>query len=160
MTEDLLESSQWRPLRILLSAMDSEIASLYDDEGIEGVRTRFVGPLIRLSTHGPLTIQELASRMQVTHSAMSQTATAMRKAGLVEDAGNSDRRTRRIQLTDHGREMMPFLKAEWRATEAALRELEAELPYALSQVVRDIEQALAARGFKRRILAHLDKPRR
>lgn len=160
MTEDLLESSHWRPLRILLNAMDSQIVSLYDDEGIEGVRTRFVGPLIRLSLHGPMTIQELAARVQVTHSAMSQTASAMRKAGLVEDADNSDRRTRRIQLTEHGRDLMPFLKAEWRATEAAIRELEAEIPYPLSQVVRDIEEALAKRGFKQRLLAHLDKPGR
>lgn len=41
------------------------------------------------------------------------------------------------------------------ATEAASAELEAELPYPLSQVVRDMEEALARRSFHDRIAARL-----
>lgn len=148
---DLLESSRWRPLRVLLEAMDQDIASLYDDAGITGLRPRFVGPLIQLARRGPMTIQELATAVEVTHSAMSQTAGAMRKAGLVDDADNPDGRTRRIQLSERGREVLPFLEAEWRATEATVRDLEAELPYPLSRVVADIQAALAQRSFKQRL---------
>ena len=45
-TDDLLDSSRWRPLRLLLDSMDQQIASVYDDAGVAGMRTRFVGPLI------------------------------------------------------------------------------------------------------------------
>ena len=64
--------------------MAQDIASLYTHAGITGMRTRFVGPLIQLSRREPMTIQELATSVEVTHSAMSQTAAAMRRAGLVE----------------------------------------------------------------------------
>jgi len=43
------------------------------------------------------------------------------------------------------------LSAEWRATEAALSELEAELPYPLSRVVDDIEAGLDQRTFYERV---------
>lgn len=152
---DLLDSSRWRPLWRLLDAMDKDIASLYDDAGIRGMRTRFVGPLIRLSRRDAMTIQELATSVQVTHSAMSQTVAAMRQAGLVESAAGGDRRTRRIRLTDKGRQVLPFLEAEWRATEATLRDLEDEIPYPLSRAVDDINAALAERPFRQRLLENL-----
>jgi DNA-binding MarR family transcriptional regulator len=157
MIDDLLESSIWRPLRLLQEALDNDIAALYDEAGIAGVRTRFVGPLIRLGRHESMTIQELATAMQVTHSAMSQTAAAMRAAGLAEPAGGGDGRTRRVRLTERGRELLPFLEAEWRATEATVRELEAEIAYPLSRVVEDIEAVLAIRPFRDRLRDNLAK---
>ena len=153
---DLLDSSHWGPVWALLHGMDREIAALYAEAGIGDVRTRFVGPMIQLSRHEPQTIQELADRITVTHSAMSQTVAAMRRAGLVDDAPNVDGRTRRIRLSDRGRELVPFLAAEWRATEAAVRELDAELPYALSTVVDDIRRALERRSFRDRLRAHFE----
>lgn len=153
--EDLLESSLWRPVFRLLNDMDRDITSLYDEAGISGVRTRFVRPLIVLDTDGPLTIQELAKRVEVTHSAMSQTVSAMRKAALVEDAPGEDARTRRVKPSRKARKMMPFLKAEWRATESALGELERELPYPLTRVVEDIREALSRKPFRDRLHEHL-----
>jgi hypothetical protein len=50
----------------------------------------------------------------------------------------------------------PFLEAEWRATEQAVAELEAEISYPLSQVVQVLEAALARRSFHDRIVQHLD----
>lgn len=159
MSDDLLDSSHWRPLRLLLDAMDQEIAALYEQAGITGVRPRFVGPLIQLSRHEPMTIQALATSVEVTHSAMSQTAAAMRRAGLVEDAENPDGRTRRIRLSAHGREVLPFLMAEWRATEATVRELDAEIPYPLHRVVDDLRAALATRPFRQRLEQNLARAR-
>lgn len=147
--------SLWRPLHQLLGALDRDIAALYERAGIDGMRTRFVGPLIQLARHGPLTIQQLADSVETTHSAMSQTAAAMRQAGLVEAAADTDGRTRRVQLTYRARELVPLLEAEWAATEAALAELEAELPYPMRQVVGDIQAALARRPFPQRLRDHL-----
>lgn len=156
---DLLDSSHWRPLFQLLDELDRDIAALYDEAGISGVRTRFVGPLIKLGRHGPMTIQALATAVEVSHSAMSQTAAAMRQAGLVESAEGGDRRTRRIQLSERGRELLPFLQAEWRATEASVRELDADIPYPLSTVVDDIRAALRRRPFRQRLADNLAKAR-
>ena len=151
---DLLDSSHWGPVWAVLHGMDREIAALYTEAGLGDVRTRFVGPMIQLSRHEPMTIQQLADRISVTHSAMSQTVAAMRRAGFVEDAENVDGRTRRIRLSDRGRELVPFLAAEWRATETTVRELDAELPYPLTRVVEDIKRALERRPFADRLRAN------
>src|SRR6516225_7057067 len=47
------------------------------------------------------------------------------------------------------------LAAEWRATEATLAEIEAEIPYPLSQAVTDIEAALRRKSFHDRIAEKL-----
>lgn len=154
-TSDPTDQSRWRPLRVLLTAMDDDIARLYDERGIVGIRPRFAMPLIRLGRRGPMTISELSDALHVTHSAMSQTVSALRRAGLVDSAPGADARTRQVALTEQGGAVVPFLEAEWRATEQAVGELEAEIPYALSHVVRDIEAALARRSFHDRIAAQL-----
>ena len=152
---DLLDSSYYGPLFRLLADMDADIAGLYAEAGIEGVRTRFVGPMIELGRGGPLSIKEIAERRKVSHSAMSQTVAAMRKAGLVEPADDSDGRKRRVQLTARSRELLPFLQAEWRATEATVLALDAELPYPIMRAVADIQAALSARPFAQRLRDHL-----
>jgi DNA-binding MarR family transcriptional regulator len=152
---DLLDSSYYGPLFRLLADMDNDIAGLYAEPRFEGIRTRFVGPLIDLGRRGPLTIRELADARKVTHSAMSQTATAMRKAGFVEPAEGADGRTRKVQLTGRSRDLVPFLEAEWRATEKTVRDLDAELAYPLMKAVADVREALAARSFAQRLRDNL-----
>jgi DNA-binding MarR family transcriptional regulator len=148
---DLLDSNHWSDLHALLAELDRDIGALYTEAGIEGMRSRFVGPLIALHRFGPMTIRELAARRGVSHSAMSQTAAAMVKAGLVAGASGADARTRPVDLTTRSREIMPFLVAEWRATEAAVRQLDAELPYSLTRVTEDLRARLAARSFADRL---------
>jgi DNA-binding MarR family transcriptional regulator len=157
--DDLLESNHWQPVWRLLQAFDREIAALYEEAGITGMRTRFVGPLIRLGRRGSMTIRQLATAIEVTHSAMSQTVAEMRRAGLVEAAENQDGRTRRVRLTDRARELLPFLEAEWRATEATVRQLDAEIPYPLTRVVADLQAAVTARPFRDRLREHLAEAR-
>jgi DNA-binding MarR family transcriptional regulator len=154
-SEDPTLVSALRPLRLLLNAMEDDIGRLYEERGVAGVRPRFSMTLIKLRHLGPLTIRQLAVQVEVTHSAMSQTVTAMRAAGLVDSATGADARTRTISLTDQGRGLVPFLEAEWRATEAALGELETEIPYPITQVVRDMADALQRRSFHDRIIDQL-----
>ncbi|GLX01878.1 hypothetical protein Misp02_59640 [Microtetraspora sp. NBRC 16547] len=148
---------RWHALHALLADMDSQIESLYTERGIEGVRPRFAYPLIRLAHTGPLTIRELADSLDRSHSAMSQTISAMRREGLVDSEPGPDARTRRITLTDRSRALVPFLEAEWRATEAAVAELDDEVPHPLSAVVTELQRALARRPMRDRILSHLDE---
>lgn len=148
---DPTEQSVWRPLRLLLDAMDADIARLYNEADLGEVRPSFVLELIRLHRYGPMTITELARSVQRTHSAVSQKVAAMRAAGLVRTTVGADARSRRVALTAKARRITAKLAAEWQATEASVLELEAELPYPLTRVVADIEAALARRSWHDRI---------
>ena len=79
----------------------------------------------------------------------------MRAAGLVRTTTGTDARTRKITLTPKARRIVGKLAAEWRATEAAVADIENEIPYPLSQVVTDIEAALRRKSFHDRITEKL-----
>lgn len=149
---DPTEESVWRPLRLLLSAMDDDIARLYAGTNI---KPTFVMELLRLHYRGPMTIRELAESVERTHSALSQKVAAMKAAGLVTTVTGPDARSKRVALTPAAEAVVDRLAAEWRATEAAILELEAELPYPLSRAVADIEAALARKSFHDRIAERL-----
>lgn len=148
----------WQSLHQLLAAMDAEIEQVYIERGIKGVRPRFAYPLIRLAHTGPLTIRELAESLNRSHSAISQTIAAMRKEDLVTSEPGPDARTRRINLTERGRSLVPFLEAEWRATHATVADLDGEIPHAMTAVVEEVRRALEHRSMRERILHHLTEP--
>jgi DNA-binding MarR family transcriptional regulator len=154
-TADPTEVSHWRPLRLLQAAMDADIGRLYAEAQIDGVRPSFVMELIRLHARGPMTITELAASVQRTHSGTSQKVAAMRAAGLVRTTPGTDARSKKVALTAKARRLVGRLAAEWRATEAAVAEIEAEIPYPLSRVTTDIEEALQRKSFHDRIAEKL-----
>jgi DNA-binding MarR family transcriptional regulator len=149
------QQSTWRPLRLLLAAMDADIARVYAEAQITGLTPSMVMELLRLHARGPMTIRELADSVQKTHSATSQKVAAMRAAGLVRTTPGADARTRKITLTAKARRIIGKLAAEWRATEAALADLEDEIPYPVGRVVTDIEAALRRKSFRDRITEKL-----
>ncbi|MFC4114073.1 MarR family winged helix-turn-helix transcriptional regulator [Nonomuraea zeae] len=152
---DPTQESLWRPLRLLQASMDADIARLYSKKRIKGLKPSFVMELLRLHACGPMTITELAESVNRTHSALSQKVAAMREAGWVQTVEGDDARSKKVTLTDNARRIVGRLAAEWRATEAAVAEIEAEIPYPLSRVVTDIEQALARKSFHDRIAEKL-----
>lgn len=157
-TDPTVLPDPWQSLHQLLAAMDAEIEQVYVERGIKGVRPRFAYPLIRLAHAGPLTIRELAESLNRSHSAISQTIAAMRKEDLVTSEPGPDARTRRINLTERGRSLVPFLEAEWRATHATVAELDGEIPYSMTAVVEEVRRALEHRSMRERILRHLTEP--
>ena len=58
--------------------MDADIARIYDEAQIGGIKPSWVMELLRLKPSGPMTITELAASVQLTHSAVSQKVAAMR----------------------------------------------------------------------------------
>jgi DNA-binding MarR family transcriptional regulator len=154
-TVDPSEESRWRPLRLLLGEMDDDIARLYDEAGVAGLKPSYVMDLLRLNARGPMTISELAESVQRTHSGTSQKVAAMRAAGLVRTLPGRDARSKKVALTPKAKRIAARLAAEWRATEASLAELEAEIPYPLSRVVTDIQAALEHKSFHDRIAEKL-----
>jgi DNA-binding MarR family transcriptional regulator len=154
-TEDPTDSSLWRPLFALQAAMDADIARVYAGARIDGLKTSWVMELIKLHLHGPMTLTELATAVARTHSAISQKVAAMRAAGWLRTVEGADARSKSVTLTPKARRAAGRLAAEWRATEAALADLEAEIPYPMSRVVADVEEALRRRSFHDRIVAKL-----
>jgi DNA-binding MarR family transcriptional regulator len=152
---DPSEHSLWRPLRLLQTGMDADIGRVYAEAQVEGLKPSFVLELLRLHARGPMTITELAASVQRTHSAISQKVAAMRAAGLVATIAGTDARSKTVVLTDRARAIAGLLAAEWQATEAAVAELEAEIPYPLSRVVTDLQQALQRKSFHDRIAEKL-----
>jgi DNA-binding MarR family transcriptional regulator len=152
---DPSQLSRWRALRLLQEAMDADVARVYTEAGIDGLKPAWVMELLRLHASGPMTITELAGSVRRTHSAVSQKVAAMRTAGWVATTPGADARSKRVALTPKATRVIGRLAAEWRATEAAIGEIEAEIPYPLSRVVTDIEGALRRKSFHDRIAGKL-----
>lgn len=157
-TPDPTESSRWRPLHHLIRSMDNEIARIYSERGVTGLTSRQVKPIVRLHRLGPMTIGELASTLDVTHSAASQTVSALSRSGYVRIKPGPDARTRSVMLTPKGRELVPLLEAEWKATEAAIAELEGEVAHDMGRIALDFRAALEKESFHDRISKHLGAP--
>src|SRR3984893_5427542 len=153
--DDPPEVSRWRPVFRLLSDMDDAIARVYADNGIEDLKPTWVLEIVRLHTRGPMTIAELARSAGRTHSALSQKVAAMRAAGWLATSPGHDARSKKVTLTPKAGRVAALLAAEWRATEAAIAELEAGLPYPPTRVAEDIRSALAAKSFHARITEQL-----
>ena len=154
--QDLLDSSYYRPLFKLLHALDQEIEKLYTSRG-KSVRSRSVGPLISLSRFGPMSVKDLAIDREVSHSAMSQTVTALTREGLVRVDPGEDARTRIVSLTPAGEEIAPLVRAEWRSTESVLRALDDETAQPIMRAVKAINAALAERPFDERLEEALEQ---
>lgn len=152
---DPSEQGYWRPLTQLQRSMEAEISKVYAEAGIEGLKPSWVMELLRLYARGPMTLTELADSVQRTHSAISQKVAGMRAVGLVKTTAGADARSKQVTLTAKARRIIGLLAAEWRATEAAAAEIDAELSYPLSRFIADMEAALARTSFHDRIMRHL-----
>ncbi|HEY1627564.1 MAG TPA: MarR family transcriptional regulator [Streptosporangiaceae bacterium] len=155
MSDDPTLDSYWRPLRLMQQEMDDEIARVYAEARIAGLKTNWVMELLRLHYSGPMTITELAESVERTHSAMSQKVTAMRAAGWVRTTTGTDARSKKVTLTAKATAIIDRLAAEWRATEAAIREIEAELPFSVADYVTAVEKARRRKSFHDRIAEKL-----
>jgi DNA-binding MarR family transcriptional regulator len=152
---DPTEQSRWRPVFRVLSGIDDEIARVYAENGIPDLKPTWAMEIIRLHVRGPMTIADLARSVERTHSAMSQKVAAMRAAGWLETSPGPDARSKKVTLTPKAERIAAKLAAEWRATEASITELEAEIPSPLTRVADDIAAALARKSFHDRITEKL-----
>ncbi|SCL72870.1 MarR family protein [Micromonospora citrea] len=138
-------------LRHVLDVLDGDVAAVYAERGLADYRPRFSPPLRALVADGPLPIRDLARRVGVTHSAASQTVAQMARAGLVELTPGTDARQRVVHLSDRARQLLPVIEAEWAATTAAMRELDAELPVPLADLLHEVLAAVRRRPMRQRI---------
>ncbi|WP_237304968.1 MarR family winged helix-turn-helix transcriptional regulator [Streptomyces qaidamensis] len=141
-------------LRHVLELLDGDVAAVYEEQGMAEYRPRF-SPVVRaLVAQGPLSVRDLAEAIGVTHSAASQTAAQMARAGLVTHTPDPlDARRRLVALTAEARSLLPRIEAEWEATAAAMAELDAELSMPLGELLAEVAQAVGRRPFRERVAA-------
>jgi DNA-binding MarR family transcriptional regulator len=138
-------------LRHLLDLLDGDVAQVYADLGLADYRPRF-SPVVRaIVTLGPSSIRDIARVIGVTHSAASQTVAQMSRCGLVALEPGDDGRQRIVRLTDRARSLQPVIDAEWAATEAAVADLDAELPVPLGEMLAAVLRAVERRPMRARI---------
>lgn len=138
-------------MRHVHELMDNAIADVYAGVGLPEYRPRY-SPVVRtLVEQGPMAIRDLAKAIGVTHSAASQTVIQMRRDGFVTMEKGADARHRIAHLTDKSRAALPLIEAEWQATARAMRELDAELPVPLEEMLGAMLRALGRRDFRARI---------
>ena len=137
-------------MRHLLDMLERDVAAVYTDFGVAGIKPRFA-PYLRILEAGPMSIRDLAGTVGVTHSAASQTVADMRRRELVAVAAGDDARTRLVTLTGDGERLLPLVHREWSATVAAAATLDADLEYPLGRLVEEAIAALERRSMRDRI---------
>ena len=142
-------------LRHLLELLDADVTAVEEELGLTGFRPRYAPFLRTLATLGPSSIRDLARTVEVTHSAASQTIAQMGRQGLVSVSPGTDARQRIVDLTPKALALLPKLERAWQAAEAAGRELDAELPHPLSEVVIAATEALRHTPLRARIRRYL-----
>lgn len=137
-------------LRTLIELLDGDVERAYEAAGLAW-RPRYT-PIIRVLLCEPeASIRTISRSIGISHSGVSQTVSQMLRAGLVELKPGSDRRERIVVLTCEARAMVPALQRQWRATNAAADQLDAELSTPLSTIVAEAIDALVVRSFGERI---------
>lgn len=142
-------------LRHLTELTDGEVEQLYVREGLN-YRPRYT-PIVRALIAGPLLIKDIAAQAGVSHSAVSQTVTQMKREGWVQSTNGSDARQRFISLTPYAQEMLPKLQSIWAATNAASVAIEAEMTVPLYQALEEAIAALERQSLQRRIAALVER---
>ena len=137
-------------LRRLIELLDRDVEAAYKAAGLTW-RPRYTPILRALMAEGEASIRSISLRIGITHSAVSQTVSQMARDGMVEMRSGSDARERIVALTSKAEAMIPALRRQWAATNAAANELDAELSAPLSKVAAEAIEALTQRAFRDRI---------
>lgn len=149
-TMDLQHATLGTLLRALLDQLDPAVEQAYRDLKLD-YRPRYTPVLRTLMAQGPCRIKDLALACGLSHSALSQTVSAMVRDGWLHAAIGEDSRERILQLSPRALQALPALQAQWQATARAARSLDADLGQSLEQVLRDALQALEQRPFAQRL---------
>lgn len=116
-----------------------EIGLIYQELGIEFEPSWF--PVFYLLQEGgPIAMTDMAARLDVSHSAISQMVSSLRKKGLValvEDG--EDGRKKKVSLTKAGKNLLHKVKPVWTSMDLAMQTLWEDKAY-LKQFLAALDQ--------------------
>jgi DNA-binding MarR family transcriptional regulator len=141
-------------LRRLSESIDEDAARVYADLGID-FQQRWVGLLEQLAERGPQSVGELAIALGIRHSSVSQTRRSLEEARLVaSEADPEDARSRRLQLSTRGKQLVRRLQPLWKVLNDASQELDAESGHVIEALDR-LDSALAKQSLYERVRRRL-----
>jgi len=104
-----------------------------------------------LADHGPLSVGETANALGLTHAAVSQHASALKKRGVVSSSKDErDERRNVLSLSEEGRALLPVLRPVWEDIEEAAQELVDFAGIDILAALDGIEDALAVESLSER----------
>lgn len=137
-------------LRALLDRLDPAVERTYEALPLP-YRPRFTPVVQALLRQPSCRIKDVADACGLSHSAMSQTVSAMVRAGWLRTEAGIDGRERRLSLTDEAHALVPQLQQRWACTAHAARTLDDELAVSLERALREALAALQRRPFDARL---------
>jgi DNA-binding MarR family transcriptional regulator len=137
-------------LRRLSESIDEDASRIYADFGIE-FQQRWVGVLEELSKRGPCSVGELAQMLGIRHASVSQTRRSLEESRLVQSTADpGDARSRRLSLTERGRQFVRQLEPVWNLLNATSVELDEEAGHVIAALDR-LDAALSRRSLYHRV---------
>jgi MarR family transcriptional regulator, organic hydroperoxide resistance regulator len=141
-------------LRRLSHEVDGDARRLYAEFGI-AFEQRWLGLLDLLSSHGPLTVGELAAALGISHPSVSQSRQSLAKAGLIAwEADAKDQRRRKLRLTEEGAALVARLAPLWQALDEAAIGVDREAGSIVAALAR-LEDVLRAKPLYERVRERL-----
>lgn len=136
----------------------AEVNKVYQDQQIAFEASWF--PLFYiLSEEKELSIREISNRIQVSHSAVSQLITNLRKKGLVASReAEEDGRVQLVKLTMHGVDLLEKIKPIWNSLQNSMEEIvnEGQNTISILDNLATIEKKFSEENLSQRMLSNLE----
>lgn len=139
-------------LRRLSERVDRNANRVYSQLGVV-FEQRWMGVLNLLALRGPMSVNELAAMLAISHPSVSQTRAFLRKAGLIaERADRRDGRRRLLRLSSKGAVLVETLQPIWSALAETAKALNDEADDVVAGLAR-LQRALDRRPLFDRVQA-------
>ncbi|RFS24911.1 MarR family transcriptional regulator [Chitinophaga silvatica] len=144
-------------LRRLSEYFLMEVNKVYEQKGIPFDASWF--PVFYLlSQHQPISLIEMAEQLEISHSAVSQMITNLKKKGLVKATPcKEDGRRQLVAFSKKGEEMLHQIQPIWTAITAAMDELVStnKQSQQVLAAIAQIEQSVQSKPLSERIKEQL-----
>jgi DNA-binding MarR family transcriptional regulator len=144
-------------LRRLSEYFLMEVNKVYEQSGIAFDASWFPVFYI-LSKQQNIPLTDIAEQLEVSHSAVSQLVTSLKKKGLVETAPcPDDGRRQLVMLTDKGESLLQEVQPVWEAITLAMTELTETQRQSklLLEAITQVEKAVQQEPLSTRILSSM-----
>ncbi len=111
-----------------------------------------------LSRYGTVSIRDISTELETSHSAASQLVSKLQEKGLLRSVADSgDSRKKLVTLSPKGQKLLKQVQPVWHALEKAMQELLQEHPGSrlLMEAISETEQSLQRSTIYERIEKHL-----
>jgi DNA-binding MarR family transcriptional regulator len=137
-------------LRRLSERIDSDANRVYAQLGV-AFEQRWMGVLDLFVRRGPMSVNEIARELKISHPSVSQTRSSLMASRLVaERTDPADGRRRILYLTEEGKRLVDRLKPAWAALEQAGQALNAEAGDVMT-LLENLEAALERQSILDRV---------